>query len=101
MKKTYQLHLDFDTPILCFSDLKQIFEVLLQSNHIFIYSVSDDKYKQAAEDFGIDPAEKPFYVETSVSVEGTFTESVESWIENSLLDEFYNPEQRPHIDVLM
>lgn len=94
----YKLQLDFDEPIQYFTDISLLATELKQSGHIFVYSVSDEKYKEMAECCCTDPAKTPLYIETSVSTEGTFVESEAFWVENYLTGEFYRPEKRPYIE---
>ena len=101
MNKTYQLQMDFGAPVMCFTDLHQVFEALKQNDHIFVFSTLDDRCRKVAKDHEIDPEEKPFYIETSVSEEGVFVQSVEAWIDDDMVDEFYNPEKRPYIEVFL
>lgn len=95
---TYELQLDFEEPIQQFTDLKPLYEALKQTGHIYVYTTIDDKYKEMAVGYTIDPTKEPLYMETTVSAEGVFVESETFWIENYMLDEFYNPEKRPYIE---
>lgn len=94
----YKLQLDFDEPIQYFTDLSLLATELKQSGHVFVYSASDEKYKEMAEGCCIDPAKTPLYIESSVLPEGVFVESESFWIENYMLDEFSNPEKRPCVE---
>lgn len=94
----YKLQLDFDEPIQYFTDLSLLATELKQSGHVFVYSASDEKYKEIVEGSCVDPAKNPLYIETSVSTEGTFVESEAFWVENYLTGEFYSPEKRPYIE---
>ena len=95
----FYVQIDFGEPVQHFTSLHLLNEELKRAGHIFVHSVSDDRYKNMAEGCSIDSARTPLYIETSVSTEGTFVESEAFWVENYLTGEFYNPEKRPYIEV--
>ena len=102
MKQTYQLKLDFDQPAKLYNTLKEVFDVLKENGHIYISSqtVNKEKYIKAAEYYGGSSLAYPLYIETSLSEEGVFCDSIEFWIENYMIDEFYYPDKMPYIEVL-
>lgn len=102
MKQTYQLKLDFDQPAKLYDTLKEVFDVLKENGHIFISSkaFNEEKYMKAAEYYGGSSLAYLLYIETSLSEEGVFCDSIEFWIENYMIDEFYYPDKMPYIEVL-
>lgn len=103
MKNTYSLQLDFDLSPQIFNSLNEIFDVLKANGHIFIYDSTQnkEKYMKKAIEYGIDISKYSVYIEASTSLEGTFAESEQAWIENCMLGEFYYSDKMPYIETLI
>lgn len=100
----YRLKLNYDEFYKDYNSLQEVFDVLKEKEHIIILH-KDNDYIQFLEKVSneneVDTLKYPYYIETSVSVDGDFYESIEFWIENYLLDEFYYSDRRPYIEVLV
>lgn len=100
----YRLKLNYDESYQDYDSLQDVFEVLKENEHITILHKDNDKAQflsKFSEDVEFDNLKHPFYIETSVSAGGDFYESIEFWIENYLVEEFYYPDHRPYIEVLI
>lgn len=100
----YRLRLEYDEIYQDYNTLQEVFDVLKEDKHITILHKDTDKAQfldKISDENEIDIIKYPFYIETSISADGDFYESVEFWIENYLIEEFYYPDHRPYIEVLV
>lgn len=88
-----------------YDTVEQIFDLFKKKKIISILRYNDVKTGAAyskeatAQDLSIEEqTQKPVFVITVLSDEGVFVESESFWIENYMLDEFYNPERMPYIE---
>lgn len=104
----YSVQFDFNSsPVIC-DNLKKVFDLLLKEELISICRYNDhftgkEYAKFAAQHNLIIPEQKqkPFFILSSMSEDGTFVNGVDFWIENYLEEEFYNPEQMPYVEKII
>ena len=90
-----------------YQHLEDVYTFLKTEGFISIFRYNDNEtgkaFAETADEYCVSAEEReqlPVFVLPAVSDEGTFVKSEVFWIENYLLDEFYNPERMPYIEVL-
>ena len=104
----YIVHADQDGPATTHQSLEEVFAFLKNTGFISVFRYNDKKtgsaYANLAAEYclsSVEQEQRPVFVTTAVSDEGVFVESEAFWIENYMIDEFYNPERTPHIEALV
>ena len=100
----YRIRLDFELfdQYIDYYSLKDVFDLLKSKGHIRVLKSDEntDEFLEKAEELAENIDKNHVYIEVSTSLEGVFCESIDFWIENYLIDEFYCPDKRPYIEVL-
>lgn len=101
----YRIRLDFELfdQYIDYYSLKDVFDLLKSKGHIHVLKFDENTAEllEKAEELAVNIDKNHVYIETSTSLEGIFCKSIDFWIENSLIDEFYYPDKRPYIEVLI
>lgn len=104
----YCVKLDSDKPTIVCLTKKEVFELLKQNNAVDILSYNEadtsEAYNEKAISCNLSPDEiekTPVYVSSIVSLSGSFVTSVEEWIDEQMLDEFYYPDNFPYIETVV
>lgn len=101
----YIVHLEEGSPSVSVGSLSEIFALLKEMGFVTIFRYNDKEtgaaFNEVAEEYCVPKAERerrPVFVLPATSDDGAFVESEEFWIENYLLEEFYNPELLPYVE---
>ena len=104
----YSVQLEHGEPAVCLESEKQVFDLLKKKKFVTVLRYNDKKtgaaYAKKARAQELTPVEQlklPVFVASALSAEGVFVESEEFWIENYMIDEFYNPERMPYIEKMI
>jgi len=104
----YTIQLEPDAPAVIRDTLIEVYDFLKKKKIISVLRYNDSKtgaaYTKAAieQDLTIEEQEQvPICIKTVLSDEEDFVCSEAYWIENCMLDEFYNPERMPFVDTII
>ena len=104
----YIVHIDEDRPAVTFKSLREVFSLIKSEGLISIYQhnnkTTDHAYAKAADKACLSAKEReqrPILITTALDEDGVFVESEDFWIENYMIDEFYNPDTFPYIEKLL
>lgn len=107
-KNYFTVKLDTDSNLVTCDTSKEVYDLLKKKKLISVLRYNDSKtgraYAKAAasQDLTVEEQEQtPVFIKTVLSDEGAFVKDEAFWIENYMLDEFYNPERLPYIEAMI
>ena len=104
---SFIVHCEPGEPAISFPALNEVFNFLMKEGFITVFRHGDADtgklFEKAAEEHCLSEQEqlaRPLFISTALSDEGAFVESEAFWIQNYMLDEFYNPDRTPFIEAV-
>ena len=104
----YTIQFDKDGVLVSCETTREVYALLKNKKLISISRYNDSRtganYEKNAVMQNLSIAERarnPLFIKTILSIEGIFVPNEDFWIENYMLDEFYNPDKMPYIEKII